>query len=338
MSTHKHKYHPPSQVFFGDELDFTPERFQNWLSLWHHKKCHLKDWGYFYFTFEKDDPENPNQKEVYLSFYNEKKQRLHSSPFPVFSSPENAKWRVSAFDYCTFVITDYWKGSTFLIMDNRWVTSKTVGATQARYGLMKALYSQSGGPNAHSLVPCRYAFPGDIFLISNDGYSVYVHSHIVDQYRKLLADALKSHVLKRLPRNRSLQLDCSAEVLEALVRFLYEEKLNLSVETAYKLITSPLQKVFIPKELQLMAVRELMKHGKTFEGSLHGWKKNKKAGKDRLRKNCARELTQKISNLAVLKGKLDRMSKEDLVTLIIDILSSFKDASEAKIYEYNHTQ
>lgn len=106
---------------FGVQKPCTPEQLKEEIKELY-AKCSLKSFGTFYFTYGEESKTRKGRLLVYVNFYDEKKQVLHTSPGGVFNSSGGSKnvVELTAINECTFVFGPFTDGSHVLLLSPDW--------------------------------------------------------------------------------------------------------------------------------------------------------------------------------------------------------------------------
>lgn len=83
-------------------------------------------------------------------------------------------------------------------------------------------------------------------------------------------------------------------------------------------------------DLLNLAVEEIRLRDMTVDEGLTAWVKSKEAGNEDLREYCASKLKDKMSELVECKGRIEKLTKSDMLLLFMDISGSPGAKSGAK--------
>lgn len=172
----------------------------------------------------------------------------------------------------------------------------------------------------------RTATPGDFNLESQEGSLIPVHTAVLKPLWSFFSAALDCNM--REAEEKTMKLSCSTSTLEVIVRHLYQQSLNMSFQNAADLVVV-VQMYDLPKLLSL-AVERIRRRDRTVGECLTVWVKSKEAGNDDLREYCARKLKDKMSELVECQGRIEKLTKSDMLLLFMDISSSPGAKSRAK--------
>lgn len=277
-------------------------------------KCVLSDMGTFYFVYSKEEPKN-GRYQVMLKFYDNNNQVLHTSSTGVLSSGKTSQLTSScAFDHCTFLIGPFSSGFHVVVLNEDWSSSKMMIPKDGRRDLAMALLGDS------SLSKIRTGTPGDFELKSEEGESVSVHTTVLSPLWPFFSAALKADMSEAA--DKTMQLQCPTSTVEVIVRFFYDQDLGMSFDDAANLVVvAPMYD--IPDQLLKQAVNFIKDRDMTVEENLTVWEKSVEAKNESLRKYCASKLKEKMPDVVKSQERIGDWSKEDILTLLMDISGSF---------------
>lgn len=134
-------------------------------------KCSLESVGNFYFTCGEELKTRQSWFLLFLKFYDEKKQVLHTSPGGVFAAEKHpTEEKVTAINECTFVLGPFKSGIDVLLLSPDWSSGDYLHKNERKRLLGSLLNS--------SLSKIRTGTPGDFNLKSQTGDLDAVHTAV----------------------------------------------------------------------------------------------------------------------------------------------------------------
>lgn len=121
--------------------------------------------------------------------------------------------------------------------------------------------------------------------------------------------------------DKSLNLQCSTSTLEVIVRFFYEQDLKLAFVQAADLIV--VAQMYGLSELLEIAITKIKAQKMDVQECLTAWERCQEAKNEELRKYCASKMKPMMSGLVGSGERLDKMAKEDLLVLFMDVSTLF---------------
>lgn len=302
---------------FGIQKPCTPEQLKEETKELY-SKCFLKDVGTFYFTYG-----GPNQGKkgwflVFLHFYDEERQVLHTSSQNCMIATRELRPSFSV-DICTFLV-GYPENPAILVMARDWKTSKFKRVREGRRVLVEALVGES------SLSKIREGTSGDFQLKSIDGSCIKVHTTVVAPLWSFFATALESNMKEAV--NKTMKIQTTASTLEVIVRYFYEQDLKMTLQDAANLIVAA--KMYILPELLEIATDFIQKQDLSAQEALTVWEKCKEANNDDLRHYCASKMKTKMPGVTQSRERIAKMTKPDILKLFMDISQSFEEDASKK--------
>lgn len=303
---------------FGVQTACTPEQLEEEIKDLH-ARCSLEDFGTFYFTYGEELKTEKGWFSVVLKFYDEKTQLLHTAPKSVLSSTKGSTQSVVAIDECTFTFGPYKGGRHVLLLSRDWSDCDYLFTKEGKKRLGSRLLNTS-------LSKIRTGTSGDFELKSQEGDPISIHTVVLKPLWPFFSAALESNMKEA--KKKQMKLSCSTSTLEVIVRHFYQQRLDMSFQNASELVV--VAKMYDIPELLNLAIEEIKRRDMTVEEGLTAWTKSKEAGNDDLREYCVSQLKNKMPDLVECKGKIERMTKPDMLLLFMDISSSSGLTSGAK--------
>lgn len=222
-----------------------------------------------------------------------------------------------AIDTYTFVFgTALW--SQLCTLNEDWsivsLTDLNLGRRVLGHELLKKLAKKQS-----NLPRIRTGTPGDFKLVSNEGESVEVHTVVLAPLWPFFEAAATSDMKEA--NDKSLKLQCSTPTLEVIVRFFYEQDLELKFAQAADLIV--VAQMYDLSDLLDIAVSKIKSQTMTAEECLIAWEKCQEAKNEDLRKDCASKMKLMMSGIVGSSERIDKMAKEDLLVLFMDVSNLF---------------
>lgn len=303
----------PNEFNFGVQKSCTPEQFKEEIKHLY-KKCESEIWGTFYFT-------SVDYHSFFLKFYDEERLILHTSGELDLRLGKDKESNIVLLDRHTFAIS---ADTDYLVMSPDWSNYRVLDSLEVRKVLQQVSFEVS------PLSKIRSGTPGDFTLESTDGEKIMVHTAVLVPLWPFFEAALKSD--KDLNTKKTLKLECSQSELKLLVRFLYQDDFNLIGQNDTVTKEDAIALIDVAKRYKVPGlVEDLFVYFFWFcdnEELLSFWKK------------CLDVKTERLFFASVLKGaltdmtddqeQLDKMSKEDLIKLLVDISLNFNDNGSKK--------
>lgn len=303
---------------FGLVKPCTPEELEKEIALLC-AKCTLAEMGTFYFCFEipAGQPFIENTVlPVVLKYYDSSKGVLHTSRVSCFKGTRVHR-SVVAVDRSTFVITTP-SSNYFIMLSNSWDSCKVVFFDEGRERLLEAALQQSHEMKTKTetrLSKIRTGTPGDFQLKSTDGELIAVHTSVLVPQWQFFAAAVQSDMKEK--EEKVLEIQAPKSTLEVIVRHFYEQDLQLQFADAANLIV--VAQMYDLPELLGIATDKIKSHKKNVAQNLTAWQKSLEAKNEDLRKYAAGEMQRQMKDVVKNKERIDDMSKEDVVMMLMDM-------------------
>lgn len=289
-------------------------------------KSELLDVGTFYFTYDEpisvdtdDEDDDGNDCTVFLKFYDEDNHILYTSPEGVIEGKTSDNVRITVLGLCTFFL-DYHDRSEYLIMTDDWSKHESLDHREGRNALRNSAFEES------HLSKIRKGTPGDFGLESTDGKKIMVHTAVLIPLWPFFASTLKSD--KEAKTNKIMKFECSSVTLSMVVEFLYQGPFSWDRINATDLIDFA-QKYEVPGMRGRM-LDDINWYECTIDESLIVWKASLDHKDEKLRELVVSILQYDISNIGDHEKLFSKMSKEDVVMLLVDITKSLKESRSKK--------
>ncbi|KAG5355085.1 hypothetical protein CJU89_6910 [Yarrowia sp. B02] len=155
----------------------------------------------------------------------------------------------------------------------------------------------------------------DFALESAEGDKVQVHRSVMEGQWPFFRGMVNSNMQEA--SDKVVKLDMPKSTLDALVRYLYGERLALAFQDAANLIVSA--QLYDLPELVDLATRRIFNESMNITQAVYLWHKSYEADNDELRGFAARVISEQMADMDDINDEVEHLKKNELVTLMHDI-------------------
>lgn len=282
-----------------------------------HAVCTLGDLGEIYFVMEEPNEDDPEGlRRVNLAYYNGRKGESIHSRHPVFITTEQYE-KVVAINPTTFLFTSGANNQGFLlIMDEDWTKGIVQTFSHETTQAVREMYTTVSSPKSR-LSKIRHGSEGDFSLSSDDGEVVKVHKSVMVGLWPFFKAMMDSEMTEA--QSGEMKLPMPHSTLETIVRFMYDEDLELGFDDAARMVV--FADMYELPELLEVAVERVKREDMSIKQTVFLWQRCFEAKNDGLRKYASGKLEKMMSKVTaeVYDEEIEGLEKDELSCLFKDV-------------------
>lgn len=278
-------------------------------------ECPLQDVGTFYFVYGEVDPsDKQGWSRIYLKFYNDNENVVHTAPSAPLISPKGGYHTGVAINHHTFVFN-----GCLLVLDKAWIiTVVFVKLSDEIKSTLVAHWSNQTTVHKAGLSRIRDTADSDFTLESDDGSTISVHKSVLEGLWPFFKGMIDSKMEETA--NKRVKLKMPKTTMDVLVRYLYGEDLNLKFVDAANLIVFA-QMYDLPELLDL-AIEKVKQVTMTIKQAIYLWRKAFEAKNDSVRAYSASKIEDLIPQTKDFNAQIESLEKTELLSLFSDVAAS----------------
>ncbi|RDW24412.1 hypothetical protein B0I73DRAFT_23358 [Yarrowia lipolytica] len=299
----------------GDETPATREQFDQDIEGNVYAQCELQNVGIFYFVFgDPVEGDREERSDIWLKFYNNKENVVHSSAHSIMMASRDSTDTCFAIDQDTFLFSGF-----LLTLDNAWSTVDfRKFDSHIESGMADFLTGQTS-IHKTGLSRIRQDSEPDFTLICEDGDKIEVHRSVMEGLWPFFKGMMVSKNMREIEQKRRVKLSMPKTTLEALVRYLYGEVLDLTLMDAANLILYA-QRYELPELVQLATtwLKREQEHV-DIEQAIYLWRKSLEAENDHVRDFASKKIEQMMPEVEDFDDQIQHLKKNELISLFSDV-------------------
>lgn len=281
-----------------------------------HSQCDLKDVGTFYFVLgEVAEFDEFKRSDIWLKFYNKEEKVVHTSKIAPIMGPRNKP--------CTsFAVTQ----DVFILSGSMLSFDKTWGAchfntlnSQVKLDMADYLTDQTS-IHKTGLARIKETAETDFTLLCDGGQKIEVHRSVMEGLWPFFQGMMSSNMKE--VAEKKVKLTMPKTTLEALVRYLYGEKLNLAFGDAANLIVYA--QMYELTELLDLATEKVESVNMSITQAIYLWRKSFEAQNEGVREYASETIEKLMPDVEDFDGEIEGLKKAELVSLFSDVALSAK--------------
>lgn len=298
----------------GVKTPCTREEFDKQIEGKVRARCPLKDVGTFYFVYgEVNSVDTRGRYNIYLKFYNEEENMVHTSLDSPFISMTGRYHTGVAIDQTTFTFD-----SCLVVMDPTWTNGTIANLSDQSKSTLITHWSKQTTVHKTGLSRIRDTADSDFTLESDDGSTVSVHKSVLEGLWPFFKGMVDSKMEETA--NKRVKLNMPKSTMDVLVRYLYGEDLNLKFDDAANLIVYA-QMYDLPELLDL-ATEKVKQVTLSIQQAIYLWRKAFEAKNDSVRTYSANKIEGLIPQTKDFNAQIESLEKIELLSLFSDVASA----------------